>query len=57
MASAGQRYVETVDAIANAPYTDYQLGQVIIDLDTANDGASLAMYVRGAAAWLAVTLT
>lgn len=48
MASAGQRYVETVDAIANAAYTEYQLGQLIVDLATEK------VYVRGASAWVLI---
>ena len=49
MASAGQRYVETVDAIANAPATDYAPGQLIFDL------ATELLYVQKSGAWVAIT--
>ncbi len=32
MASAGQRYVESVDAIANANAADYDEGGLVVDL-------------------------
>lgn len=34
MATSGQRYVETCDAIANAPASEYGEGQLIVDLAT-----------------------
>lgn len=45
MATKGVRSVESTDAIANAPYTTYGLGQLIVDLTT------LKVYVRGVAGW------
>ena len=32
MSSAGQRYVDSVDAIANAVATDYDEGGLVVDL-------------------------
>ena len=48
MSSAGQRYVETVDAIANAPFSDYQKGQLIVDLTDSK------VYVNDGTAWVLV---
>ena len=48
MASAGQRYVETTDAIANAPVTDYDVGQIIVDIATGK------VYVLFGGAWVVV---
>jgi hypothetical protein len=48
MASAGQRYVETTDAIANAPVADYGVGQLIVDLATGQ------VYVSFGGAWVVI---
>jgi hypothetical protein len=48
MASAGQRYVDTVDAIANAAVEDYNDGQLIVDL---TDGK---VYVAFDGGWVLV---
>ena len=48
MSSAGQRYVETVDAIANAPVEDYGVGQLIVDLTTGS------VYVAFGGSWVLV---
>jgi hypothetical protein len=44
----GNRFVESVDAIANAPYTNYGLGQLIVDLTT------FKLHVRTTSAWVVV---
>jgi hypothetical protein len=44
----GARSVESVDALANAVYTNYGLGQLIVDLTT------FKVYVRGTSAWVLV---
>ena len=48
MASAGQRYVETVDALANADAATYGPGQLIVDLATGK------VYVQFGGAWVLV---
>jgi hypothetical protein len=44
----GSRSTETVDVLANAPYTQYVLGQLIVDLTTEE------LYLRGAGGWVLI---
>ncbi len=50
MASAGRRYICTIDAIANAPAADYANGTVIFDIATGS------LYLMKAGAWKEITV-
>ena len=48
MATKGQRYVETVDAIANAAAGNYGVGQLIVDIATGK------VYVQFGGSWVLI---